>query len=89
MRQTDIAGRWGGEEFLILLPQQDRGFAVKLAERLRIAITVTQIPEVETVTSSFGVAELVSEDSLESLIKRADAALYRAKKQGRNLVEAG
>ncbi|MBA3006003.1 MAG: diguanylate cyclase [Proteobacteria bacterium] len=82
-RQTDIAGRWGGDEFLILLPLQDRGVAVMFAERLRAAIAGSQFPEVGTVTSSFGVAELVSGDSVEDLINRADAALYRAKEQGR------
>jgi diguanylate cyclase (GGDEF)-like protein len=89
LRQTDIAGRWGGDEFLILLPLQDRGFAVMFAERLHAAIAATQIPEVGTVTSCFGVAELVSGDSVEGLINRADAALYRAKVKGRNRVEAG
>ena len=89
LRQTDIAGRWGGDEFLILLPLQSRGFAVMFAERLHAAIVAIQVPEVGSVTSSFGVAELVSGDSVEGLINRADAALYRAKEQGRNRVEAG
>ncbi|MGB3226296.1 MAG: GGDEF domain-containing protein [Desulforhopalus sp.] len=89
LRQTDIAGRWGGDEFLILLPLQDRGVAVMFAERLHAAIAAIQVPEVGKVTSCFGVAELVPGDSVEGLINRADAALYRAKGLGRNRVEAG
>lgn len=89
LRKTDVPGRWGGEEFLILLPQQRRDSAVSLAEKLRAAIAAAEFYEVGTVTSSFGVAELAPEDSAEQLIERADAALYRAKERGRNRVEAG
>lgn len=89
LRKTDMVGRWGGEEFLILLPQQHRGLAVMLAEKLRAAIAAIEFPKVGTVTSSFGVAELNPEDSLAHLVERADAAMYRAKQQGRNRVEAG
>jgi len=88
-RKTDVPGRWGGEEFLILLPQQDRIRACMIAERLRAAIEASEFPDVGTITSSFGVTEHASEDTVENLIKRADDALYRAKELGRNRVEEG
>lgn len=88
-RKTDIPGRWGGEEFLILLPQQDRMHACMIAEKLRSAIEASEFPDVGTITSSFGVTEYAAGDTVENLIKRADDALYRAKKLGRNRVEEG
>ena len=92
LRDVDVVGRYGGEEFLLLLPQtsaQDAGVA---AERLREEIERLSVPieggEPLRVTASFGVAEvnLEGEDSLEGLLKRADDALYRSKASGRNQV---
>ena len=88
-RKTDTPGRWGGEEFLILLPQQDRTHASMLAEKLRETIEAKKFPHVEKVTASFGVAEYKSKDTISNIVERADAALYRAKERGRNRVEAG
>ena len=89
LRQTDTAGRWGGEEFLILLPHQGRPTARALAEKLRTAIESTAFPGIGRITSSFGVAAYAAQDSVESLVKRADAALYAAKRSGRNRVAEG
>ena len=89
LRQTDTAGRWGGEEFLILLPHQGRPTARALAEKLRTAIESTAFPGIGRITSSFGVAAYAAQDSVESLVKRADAALYAAKRAGRNRVAEG
>jgi diguanylate cyclase (GGDEF)-like protein len=86
-RKTDTPGRWGGEEFLVLLPQQDMAQAVMLAEKLRATIENTTVAEINKVTSSFGVTGYMTEDTVESLVKRADFALYRAKELGRNRVE--
>jgi len=88
LRKTDIAGRWGGEEFLILLPQQPRKSAVQLAEKLRKAIAASYFPVVGSITSSFGVAELSADELAAGLVEKADVTLYRAKELGRNRVEA-
>lgn len=87
LRDIDTLARVGGEEFVILLPETalDRGLDV--AERLRIAVEEGPFGSGETrthVTLSIGVAERKSDEELESLLNRADAALYRAKTSGRN-----
>ncbi len=88
-REGDFAGRYGGEEFIALLPDTDRGGAVVAAEKLREAIANVEIPGVaRPVTASFGVAAM-PEDAAEPalLLRAADRALYMAKSQGRNRVE--
>ena len=88
-RQTDIAARFGGEEFVVLLPQTAVAQALLKAEQLRKAIAAgftQQFPN--PVTSSFGVAELSTGEGGESLLRRADGALYQAKQAGRNRVIA-
>ena len=86
-RETETVGRWGGEEFVIILPQIDAKQAAIVAEKLRIAISKTAFETIEkTITCSFGVAEYIENESLERLIERADCALYDAKESGRNQV---
>lgn len=91
-RQSDIAGRLGGEEFALVLPGADLNSAMAVAEKLRLAIAALQFPGSRpalAVTSSFGVAMLdLARDDLESLLVKADEALYQAKHHGRNRVEA-
>jgi two-component system cell cycle response regulator len=91
LRQVDLVGRWGGEEFLVLLPDTDLEGAHIVGERLRIG--VEGLPAFEggpqRVTSSIGVATFQGEDNSAVFIDRADQALYRAKKAGRNRVELG
>lgn len=94
-RSIDLCCRIGGEEFIVVLPNTDPSTAEKIGERLRRAIaaksftigTSSPVP----VTISAGLASLAGmEDSLEKLLKRADSALYRAKREGRNrVVKAG
>lgn len=88
-RDTDMAGRWGGEEFIIVSPQTSIEHATAMAERLRCIIE-SQQPECalgkQKVTVSFGVAQYVTGSSEESFVKCADKALYRAKQRGRNSV---
>jgi diguanylate cyclase (GGDEF)-like protein len=86
LRAHDLLGRIGGEEFVLLLPETALEEAVLVAERIRMKTETLQIPCAFTV--SMGVSQLASgNDSLESLLKRADVAMYRAKAHGRNQVE--
>jgi diguanylate cyclase (GGDEF)-like protein len=91
LRKTDQAGRYGGEEFVVLLPETDLSEALLLAQRLSRRISDTVItPEHDApmpVTVSVGVAALAPDETGEELIHRADQALYRAKQNGRNRVE--
>lgn len=92
LRSFDIFGRYGGEEFIILLPETDSTTAVSIAQRLRHNLEKNSISlnnRSVGVTGSFGVASAPpTERSLEALITAADRALYRAKAGGRNSVEA-
>jgi two-component system cell cycle response regulator len=87
IRTVDVAARWGGEEFLVLMPQSDLAAAKAAAEKLRQAIERHRFDKVGTVTVSFGVTQFVPQDDLNVLLKRVDDALYRAKENGRNRVE--
>jgi diguanylate cyclase (GGDEF)-like protein len=85
-RKTDLVARWGGEEFLIVLTSTHRSGAAIAAERMRS--NVEAAPGSPQVTMSVGVASAPA-SSIASLLARADAALYRAKHEGRNCVRAG
>jgi diguanylate cyclase (GGDEF)-like protein len=86
IRSTDIPGRWGGEEFLILCPETDRSGAAAAAESVRAGIESAELPVPVRVTVSVGAAELASGESVESVVARADEKLYAAKAKGRNRV---
>lgn len=87
-RQSDKAARWGGEEFLMLLPGSGVQEAVSVAERLRQSVELLVHPELPSigVTVSIGVSELAPGEFFERAVERADAALYKAKQTGRNKV---
>jgi diguanylate cyclase (GGDEF)-like protein/PAS domain S-box-containing protein len=87
-RETDIVGRWGGEEFLILSPGADLDGAIKLSEKLREKVSSFKFSFAGHKTASFGVSSFHAGDDEKAMIKRADEALYRAKESGRNRVEA-
>lgn len=89
LRRDDVAGRIGGEEFVILLPGCRLEDARGLAERLRIRIAETPIAQLggTAITASFGVAEADSDEPLDEVMQRADKMLYLAKRGGRNRVE--
>ncbi len=89
LRESDGLGRWGGEEFLVLMPHSTDEEAHQLAEKLRRLVAETPIEGVGTVTASFGVAQRRPLESAESLFRRVDGELYRAKQAGRNRVMAG
>jgi diguanylate cyclase (GGDEF)-like protein len=83
---TVSVGRWGGEEFLIVLPKTNLEAALAQAEKVRLALEHRWF-DVGQVTASFGVACLQPDESLSDLVRRADLALYAAKSRGRNRVE--
>jgi diguanylate cyclase (GGDEF)-like protein len=83
LRKGDEVGRWGGEEFMVICSETDIGQACLVADRLREAIAGHAWQEM-TVTASFGIARRQSGELLGSLFGRADAALYHAKRSGRN-----
>jgi diguanylate cyclase (GGDEF)-like protein len=89
-RPTDVVSRFGGEEFVVLMPHTTLDYALAAAERIRSAIesqTIEPLPE--PITASFGVVELQSEENEDMLLQRVDKALYAAKEAGRNRVVAG
>ncbi len=86
IRKTDKAGRWGGEEFLILCPETTLDNAAVLAENLRKQIELLDFGEVCRQTASFGVTAYQETDTVSTLVNRTDRALYQAKETGRNRV---
>ena len=89
IRPSDSAGRYGGEEFIIILHDIDEANAVELAERIRVDIESLKISAIDNqpVSASFGVSALDSSNPYCDIIKQADEALYAAKDSGRNRVE--
>jgi diguanylate cyclase (GGDEF)-like protein len=89
IRASDLVGRYGGEEFLLLLPDTAREGALEVAEKLRVAIAAIHVPGVaREITASLGVAVLPDEaGEPDELVRVADRALYSAKAKGRNRVE--
>ncbi len=86
IRSTDIFARWGGEEFILLLPETTQEEALTMSEKLRSFIEHNEFSTIGTITCSFGVAQFLEGDGFESLNRRADEALYEAKRNGRNQV---
>jgi len=89
IRPFDLPARFGGEEFIILMPGAGVHDAAQLAERIRTSLETLEIASCPfKLTASFGVTELQKEDSTESILRRVDSALYQAKEAGRNKVTA-
>ena len=87
IRKYDVLARFGGEEFIIILPDTEPGTASALAERIRADVENYRFRTVEKITISLGVTGYSPGDGVEELTRRADEALYRAKNGGRNKVE--
>ncbi|EHB53620.1 diguanylate cyclase with PAS/PAC sensor [Mycolicibacterium rhodesiae JS60] len=88
-RDTDMVARWGGEEFVILLRDCALQDSVHIAEEIRATMANTPFIDAGVVTVSIGVAQASPHDDLTSWVARADKALYKAKRSGRNTVRAG
>jgi len=91
-RAQDVVARWGGEEFLLLLPGTNAEAATMLAERIRASVATSPLPGDDaavTITLSLGVALLKPDEEVAGAIARADRALYRSKEGGRDRVTAG
>jgi diguanylate cyclase (GGDEF)-like protein/PAS domain S-box-containing protein len=88
LRKSDSFARIGGEEFAVILPHTQLHHARRIAEELRSAVEGMSVPEVGALSASFGVVQLARTDTVESLLRRADKALYRSKHEGRNRVTA-
>jgi diguanylate cyclase (GGDEF)-like protein len=89
LRNIDFWGRLGGEEFAVVLPEITLDHALLPAERIRCTLAETPVSHADTsfiVTASIGVSQFVPGDTVESLLSRADQAMYRAKEKGRNRV---
>ena len=88
-RDSDIVGRWGGEEFVIICPDTDLQGCKQLAEQLRIQIEAYPFPHIKKLTASLGITCYQNDDAESAIISRVDNALYRAKQLGRNRLEIG
>ena len=85
-RKTDVVGRWGGEEFIIICIETALQGAISLAEHIRKSIESHKFKSLKKLTASLGISEYVKGDDQNSLIARADEALYEAKASGRNCI---
>jgi diguanylate cyclase (GGDEF)-like protein len=88
IRPTDVLGRYGGEEFILVLPNTKLSDAIRLANRLRKLVERLEWEYGNAVTVSLGVIQLFEGENIDIGLERADNLLYKAKKNGRNRVEA-
>jgi len=89
LRQIDVASRWGGDEFALLLPNTALDHALSVAEKLRTAVTSDLSSLKLDISASFGVVELIKNESQVDFMRRADNALYASKNDGRDKVSIG
>jgi diguanylate cyclase len=86
LRPTDVIGRFGGDEFVVVLPYTAQDVVVAIGQRIITRLSQIKLTDDLAVSASFGVAALADDDSFRTLFERADRALYRAKQQGRSQV---
>ncbi len=86
IKENDILGRWGGEEFIIISDNSSLDSSILLSENIRKIIEKTKFNKIEKLTASFGIAEFKENDNISTLIQKADISLYKAKREGKNKV---
>ncbi|MDX3960176.1 GGDEF domain-containing protein, partial [Aliarcobacter skirrowii] len=86
IRATDLVYRWGGEEFIAIIESNSKENLILVAEKMRVAVENFNFTKIGKLTSSFGIAIPKKDDTKDSLLKRADDNLYKAKQTGRNKV---
>lgn len=86
IRTTDLVYRWGGEEFIAIIESNSKENLILVAEKMRVAVENFNFTKIGKLTSSFGIAIPKKDDTKDSLLKRADDNLYKAKQTGRNKV---
>ncbi|MCP4970426.1 MAG: diguanylate cyclase [Arcobacter sp.] len=86
IKENDILGRWGGEEFIIISDNTSLNSSILLSENIRKIIEKTKFNKIEKLTASFGIAEFKENDNISTLIQKADISLYKAKREGKNKV---
>jgi diguanylate cyclase (GGDEF)-like protein/PAS domain S-box-containing protein len=89
LRATDVLARWGGEEFVVVMPHCTEPEAMQLAEKLRVLVAAHPFPQLGAITVSLSVAQFQADETLDDWFKRVDQALYEAKAGGRNTVRLG
>jgi diguanylate cyclase (GGDEF)-like protein len=89
LRKSDLIARWGGEEFIILLPNTSLNIATRLAQNIRKIVALEIFEDVGYLTCSFGVTQLGEDEEEDSVLRRIDTLLYQAKENGRNIVISG
>ncbi|HZF71318.1 transporter substrate-binding domain-containing diguanylate cyclase, partial [Sulfuricurvum sp.] len=89
VREMDLVGRWGGEEFMIICPETNINGADRLATKIQELVNTFDFPHIHTLTCSFGISECHKGDRVEDVVGRADDALFRAKEEGRNRIYRG
>ncbi len=89
IREIDYLGRWGGEEFIIILPETNKQKTWQVAKSIKNKISTHNFDINRNVTCSFGISQFETNDTKESLVKKADSAMYYVKKHGKNSVKAG
>ncbi len=87
LRSSDVLARWGGDEFVLLLPSVSLDNAIILAKRIEISVKENMIIEGDKITCSFGVVEMKRESTFDELVSEADSLMYIAKQQGKDMVE--
>jgi diguanylate cyclase (GGDEF)-like protein len=86
IRKIDILIRWGGDEFICILPETDLGGAIRLGERMRRLVAENKFGDIGKVTLSIGISQFIPGDNEDTLLKRADEGMYKAKMSGGNQI---